>query len=130
MSKCLSKALFACFLLTAFVEGGIAKEATGNVTHVVLVWLKEPENPEVLERFIRGSKRLAMLPGVLYHRVGPSLPSDREIVDSSFDVGVTITLKDQEALKAYLEHPVHKQTIREVMRPLVRKIMVYDFVAR
>lgn len=126
----LCRALLALFLLSGVTAECAAAEVGGNVTHVVLVWLKQPDDPDALERFVRASKRMAMLPGVLYHRVGPVLPSEREVVDSDFDVGVSVTLKDREALKGYLEHPVHRQTIHDIMRPLVEKFVVYDFVAR
>ena len=60
--------------------------------------------------------------------LGPSLPSSRAVVDSSYDVGVVITVRDQAALDAYLEHPKHKHAVQEVLGRLARKLVVYDFV--
>ncbi len=61
-------------------------------------------------------------------RVGHSLPSDRKIVDDSFDVGIYISLANTEDMDAYLSHPLHTRAVEEVLQPLARKVVVYDFV--
>ena len=98
-----------------------------NVTHVVLVWLKEPGNPAMRKQFIEASRQLNNLPGIVNRHVGIVVPSDRSIVDDTFDVGVTVTLKDKGAMKAYMQHPRHKKIIEEKLKPLVNKIVAYDF---
>ena len=54
--------------------------------------------------------------------------SDREIVDDSFDVGILIVTKNQEDLQKYLDHPIHQQAKKEVLLPLLERILVYDFM--
>lgn len=71
---------------------------------------------------------LADIPGVLEVHAGTVLPSGREIVDSSFDVAIIFTFPDRHAMDAYLKHPIHQQTLKDTIQPLVRKILVYDFV--
>lgn len=100
------------------------------VNHIVIAWLKQPGDMEARKRFIEMTKRFAKLPGVIGHRVGPVLPSDRKVADSSFDIAVVITFKDKEALAAYLEHPDHKKGVEEVLKPLAEKVVVYDFVSQ
>ena len=104
--------------------------ADGAVNHIVIAWLKQPGDEEARQRFIETTKRFAKLPGVIGHRVGPVLPSDRKVADSSFDIAVVITFENKEALASYLEHPEHKKGVEEVLKPLVEKVVVYDFVSQ
>lgn len=101
-----------------------------KVTHVVLVWLKDPGNPVMRKQFIEASRQLNNLPGIVNRHVGVVVPSDRAIVDDTFDVGVTVTLKDKKALKVYMEHPKHKKIVEEKLKPLVNKIVAYDFTSK
>jgi hypothetical protein len=48
-------------------------------------------------------------------------------VDSSYDVGLYMIFPSREALDVYLAHPAQKDAQRSVLRPLVRKVIVYDF---
>ena len=79
-------------------------------------------------KVIAASYGFTAIPGVLSVSAGPSVPSPRAVVDSSYDVGVVITVRDRAALAAYLEHPTHKHAVQEVLGPLARQIVVYDFV--
>jgi hypothetical protein len=58
---------------------------------------------------------------------GPCIPSPRPIVDSSFDVAVTLTFASQADLKRYLEHPIHKAAAGGVLKLIVKKTTVFDF---
>ena len=95
--------------------------------HVVIVWLKDPASAEARQKVIVASYGFTAIPGVLSVSAGPSVPSPRAVVDSSYDVGVVITVQDRAALAAYLEHPTHKHAVQEVLGPLARQIVVYDF---
>jgi len=98
-----------------------------KVYHVVLCWLKEPGNAEARQQIIDVSRSFKSIPGVIAVKAGPSIPSNRAIVDDSFDVGILLTFPDRQAMNAYLAHPDHKQAVQNVLKPLVRKIIVYDF---
>lgn len=104
------------------------KVVDGPVTHVVLVWLKEPGNAAVRSKFVAASRQLNDLPGIINRHVGIVMPSERAIVDDTFDVGVTVTLKDKKALQAYMQHPRHKKIVNEQLKPLVNRIVAYDFI--
>ena len=95
--------------------------------HVVLCWLKEPGNIEARERIVEVTKTFRNIPGVLEARAGQVIPSDRSIVDDSFDVGILIVVADAKSLNEYLEHPIHQKAKKDVLVPLVSKILVYDF---
>lgn len=100
---------------------------SSHIVHVVLVWLKEPGNPDHRARITEATRRFSEIPGVDEVRVGEPLPSERPTVDDSFDVGLYMTFRSEDALKNYLAHPEHKAAQRVILQPLVRKAVVYDF---
>ena len=97
------------------------------IHHFVLCWLKEPGNEEHRQQIVEATESFREIPGVLAARAGQVIPSDREIVDDSFDVGILIVVPDSKSLTEYLEHPIHQKAKEEVLLPLVEKIVVYDF---
>lgn len=102
--------------------------APGRVQHVVIVWLKEPGNAEHRRRLIEASRGLAAIPGVVRVAAGEPLPKSRPMEDDSYDVAVVFTFESRAALAAYQTHPEHKLATDQVLRPLTRRIVVYDFV--
>jgi hypothetical protein len=68
-----------------------------SVTHVVVAWLKEPGSEGAQQKLIEASRRFEKIPGVVRVTVGRALPSARPVVDSSFDVAVVITFRDETA---------------------------------
>lgn len=121
--------LLALLSVLAISSGSFAHDPPQppGVIHVVLVWLKEAGNSEHREQVIEGSKALKAIPGVLDLRVGAVIPSDREVVDSSYDVALYLRFKNQQDLQDYLVHPLHKSTVREVIGPVMDRYRVYDF---
>ena len=105
-----------------------ATRKPGEVQHIVLCWLKEPGNTEARQKLIDASYKLISLPGVVNVLAGPPLPSERPVVDDSFDVGIIMVLENSDALQQYLENPVHKKAIAEVLSPLTERILIYDVV--
>ena len=95
--------------------------------HVVLCWLKEPGNARHRQQIVEVSKSFRDIPGVLEVRAGQVGSSDREIVDDSFDVAILIIVLDRKRLTEYLQHPVHHKAKRDILVPLVDKLVVYDF---
>lgn len=102
--------------------------APGQVQHVVIVWLKETGNAEHRRRLIEASRELATIPGVVRIAAGEPLPKSRPMEDDSYDVAVVFTFESRAALASYQVHPEHKRATEEVLRPLTRRIVVYDFV--
>lgn len=101
---------------------------TGRINHVVLVWLKEPGNADHRQRIIDASHAFRQIPGVVEVRAGEVVPSGRGIVDDSFDVGLSIAFANTGNMDRYIHHPHHKKAVREVIRPLAERIVVYDFM--
>jgi hypothetical protein len=102
--------------------------ATGAVYHVVICWLKEPDSAVAREELSRVSKQLVQIPGVTDVQVGRKLSSPRPVVDSSYDLAIVFSLRDETALQKYLQHPLHRQAAQDVLKPLTRKVVIYDFV--
>ena len=103
-----------------------ATEPPGTVKHVVFCWLKTPGDESARQRIIDETAKFRTIPGVVGVTAGRAVPSTRPVVDSSFDVGLVITFRDEAALKAYDTDPVHVKSRDEVLRPLSAKLLVYD----
>ncbi len=116
-----------CFLsVTAY---SVSAKENKKVTHVVMVWLKEPGNEKQRTAFIKASEALNDFPGIINRHVGVVQANDRMIVDDTFDVAVTVTMKNKAAMKAYLNDPEHKKILKEKIKPLVNRVVAYDFVS-
>ncbi len=105
----------------------LADGMDARIVHVVFVWLKEPGNANHRAQIIEATREFSAIPGVDEIRVGESVPSQRSTVDDSFDVGLYMIFSSKEALETYLSHPAHKEAQRSILRPLVRKAVIYDF---
>lgn len=127
MKKVLQFVLIA--YLSAFTTTIFAEEDK-KISHVVMVWLKQPGNQQQRKAFIKASEQLNDFTGILNRHVGVVIPSDRNIVDDTFDVAVTVTLKNKKALQAYLDSPKHKKIIQEQIKPLVNRTVAYDFISQ
>ncbi len=128
MNKRLSCLVVSCCLV--FTSPIIYAEDDKPVTHVIMVWLKKPNNSKMRHDFIQASRQLNDLPGIINRHVGEVMPSDKTIVDDTFDVAVTVTLKNRQAFEAYMKHPKHKKLIETRLKPLVNRIVAYDFVSQ
>lgn len=130
--KKFSKFTTFCVALLMLITASIVEaraQPEGTVSHVIMVWLKEPGNAKMREQFVDASRELNTLPGIISRHVGMAMPSDRSIVDDSFDVAVTVTLKDKAAFQAYMDNPKHKKIVEAKLKPLVDKIVAYDFIS-
>ncbi|MCK5353926.1 MAG: Dabb family protein [Methyloprofundus sp.] len=124
MKKLLQSVLFIGLLLTAYLSH--AKEDL-RVSHVVVVWLKEPGNAQMREQFVKASRALEAVPGVVSRHVSAVIPSERPKVDDTFDVAVTVTFENAQALKKYMQSQKHKNMLKNQLKPLVNRIVVYNF---
>jgi hypothetical protein len=125
--------LFLQVALLAYLSmntGFVSAEENKKITHVVMVWLNEPGNKQQQAAFIKASEQLNNFPGIVNRHVGVVIPSDRKIVDDTFDVAVTVTLKNKKALQAYLNDPKHKKILHDKIKPLVNRTVVYDFMSQ
>lgn len=101
---------------------------SGGVDHVVLVWLKRPGNAADRVKLQQTAEELRAIPQVRSVSHGTALASERPIVDDSFDVGFVMRFDSPAALHAYESHPFHVAKVNQVLKPLSRKVVVYDLV--
>ena len=100
--------------------------AKGTVDHVVLIWLKRPGNASDRQAVLSASRDLRVIPGIKFLDAGTALASDRPVVDDSFDIGLTMRFDSAKSLQAYETSPLHVKKVTEVLKPLSKRILVYD----
>ena len=105
----------------------VEKAGPSEIHHVVLCWLKEPGNAAHRRKIIETSRTFEHIPGVRSLSVGEVIHSDRPIVDDSFDVAISITFATKADMQEYLHHPIHTEAVDGILKPLIQKIVVYDF---
>jgi hypothetical protein len=97
-----------------------------GVSHVVICWLKRPGSYEDLQRVLKAYRTLIDIPGVTEVTVGTAIPSQRPVVDSSYDVGMVIRFRNEAAMRDYDQYPVHRAAVESTIKPLVERFVVYD----
>ena len=119
----LGMVLVAClFQVRSLAEAS----SEGRVNHVVMVWLKESAGQEARNFVVEETLRLRRLPGLLELRVGRAVPSDRPIVEDSFDIGFVFVFENERAMQAYVSHPEHVKLVKETLGLYVERIAVVD----
>jgi len=103
-----------------------------KIQHVVIVWLKQHGDSELQQQYIAASKPFAALPGVLSYTVGTPASIKRErpnpSLDESYDLAISSSFENQQAYQEFLKNPEYIRVAMEVLRPLVDRYRVYDFV--
>ena len=100
----------------------------GRVHHVVICWMRDPTDITARQELIDISRSLEMIPGVKSVYAGTMLPSERPIVDNTFDMALVMQFANEADLRAYVSHPGHEQAVRDWIKPLTRRVVVFDFV--
>lgn len=96
--------------------------------HVVVVWMKEDRRSDAdVAALIAAHKQLNVIPQVLALDVGPMIPSERAVVDSTYDVASHFVFCDETAMQRYVEHPVHQTFLKDAALPMIDHYRVYDF---
>ena len=101
-----------------------------GVQHVVVVWLKKPGDAADRERVMAASRAFRAIPGVRDLTVGTCVPGGRPIIDGTYDVAISMRFADEAAMQAYVDHPDHKAAAEAIIKPLAKKVVVYDFRLR
>ena len=58
--------------------------------------------------------------------VGQPLMSDRDVVDDSFGIALTLIFDDEKSLRQYEADPYHKRISGEIILPNVIRGVIYD----
>ncbi len=129
----MSRIFYVGILLTATLATAGCKSvpppgAPGPVHHVIVCWLHEPGKSGHRKKIIDVSHELQKLPGVVTAHAGGVVPSERPVVDNSYDVAVIMTFNSVDDMKGYLADPRHTMAVEKVLKPLVQRMIVYDFI--
>jgi len=117
-----------CLALSPISSNAQAANArSGQVTHVMLFWLKRPGNVDDQNVLLRALRTLRRFRGVNDVRVGRPLPVDRPGLEKSFDLGVVVIFRDREALEKFEHDPRRRGVLDAILEPLVRRYTVYNF---
>jgi hypothetical protein len=96
-------------------------------SHLVIFWT-DPHNPRAIEELIAGANTfLRNIPGVQGFHIGKMAPSHRPVVEQSYQVGLNLIFPDRKAQDDYQIHPAHVEFVEKCVKPLVKKVVVYDF---
>ena len=115
-------------LILSLVACCDSKNPTSSaVNHVVLVWLKADTTTEEIETIISETQKLEKIGTIQSLSVGTAIPSERKIVDDSFDLGIQMRFATQQDMQTYLVDPQHVKFIDTFIKPKLQKILVYDF---
>ena len=104
-----------------------ASPRPGAIEHAVFVWLKRPGNAADRAALVEATARLQKTTGLIASfQHGTAVPGDRPVVDDSFDLALLMRFPDRRALTDFENHPAHLRAQRELLRPLARRVLVYD----
>jgi len=96
-------------------------------SHVVIFWTN-PENPAAADELIAGADRyLKHIPGIVHYHIGRMVPSQRPVVDQSYQVALNVVFSSKQAQDDYQAHPDHVEFVEKVFKKNCRKVVVYDF---
>jgi hypothetical protein len=95
------------------------------LVHFVLFWLKKGASERDKAEFRKELESLAAVETAEALYVGAPIPSNRPVVDTSYDFALTVIFRDKAALEAYQVHPLHKAFV-EKNRPRWERNLVYD----
>jgi hypothetical protein len=99
----------------------------GTFVHTVFFWLDNPESTEDHAKLLEGLTELSKIPDILSGYVGVPAPTNREVIDSSYDFSLTFIFKDAADQDAYQDHPDHIRFVENYSH-LWSKVVVYDAV--
>jgi len=112
--------------ITGLHQNGKSLINRAMFSHVVIFWT-DPTKPGAPDEVIAGARKyLAPIPGVVNFHLGKMAPSHRDVVDQSYQVGLSIQFESKKAQDDYQDHPMHLEFV-DKCKALWTKVVVYDF---
>ena len=102
-----------------------------DLVHAVAFWWSADAPADLSERMVAlYRERVATeVPGVVDVWIGPPDPSERSVVDSSFDLMSTVRFESPEAEDGWQVHPVH-DALKVEFGPYIERVQINDFTLR
>ena len=96
-------------------------------SHVVIFWT-DPAKPGAADALLAGAEKyLKPIPGILSFHVGRMVPSQRPVVDQTYQVALNVQFATKDAQDAYQVHPLHLEFVEKAFKPNCARVQVYDF---
>jgi len=95
--------------------------------HVVLFWCKSGTSNEAKQAMIDyAHKQMPAIPSVRHVWAGKAVASARDVVDSSYDIGLCVVFDDQAGHDQYQPHPVHEKFV-QLFKSHWDRVRVFDY---
>ena len=122
------KIFIVCFVLyVSFFNIHCGGNRERIINHVVLVWLKEDQPQGLVAEIMSEALKLKNIKAVKMIHIGSPIKSEREIVDSSFDLGIYMKFNSVQEMNIYLQDPRHVEFYKTFIQANAKKVLVYDF---
>ena len=96
--------------------------------HTVYFWMKPGVSNAERQQVVSDCREyLGDIPAVQHLWAGRPAMTPRDVVDNSYDVGLTVVLEDRAGHDVYQAHELHQEFIRRNKHNWQR-VQVYDFV--
>ena len=96
--------------------------------HTVLFWLKDGTPPAERASLLKDCREsLSKIPSVRRLDAGRPAMTPRDVVDNSYDVGLSIILDDRAGHDEYQIHELHQQFVAK-HKAHWKKVQIYDFL--
>ncbi len=95
--------------------------------HHVFFWLKNSGNAGDHNRLIEGLKKLSSVKTIRSFHIGKPAGTNREVIDTSYDVSWLLTFANKEDQDSYQTDPVHLKFVADCSK-LWSKVVVYDTI--
>lgn len=93
--------------------------------HTAYFWFKEEATKEQIEAFKKDSERLAEIKTVKFFHAGKPAPTNRPVIENSYDWAIIFHFKDLEDQDFYQKASLHLEMI-EKHQAIWEKVMVTD----
>lgn len=94
--------------------------------HSVLFWCK-PGTEALQGEMIRyAQEEMPKVPTVKHVWAGKAVPATRDVVDSSYQVGLCVVFEDKAGHDVYQPHPIHLEFVRR-FKDAWASVRVFDY---
>ncbi len=99
----------------------------GNFVHTVFFWLKDKSSDADRRLLYQGLQKLSQIDLIRKGYVGVPAPTNRDVIDRSYDYSITFVFRDKTEQDAYQVHPDHLKFVEDYSH-LWERVVVYDAV--
>ena len=93
------------------------------IHHLVFIWLKEEG---AYDTIAQAAKDLKNIQGVRNFKTAKAIKSEREVVEDSYHMVLSMQFDNQESLDDYLNCKKHQRFLA-LLKPYLEEVKVFDF---